>query len=247
MWCLIRYLIGNKDKERKGMKGMKAVTAVEVSKNAKTGLVSATYSSQDSCPVSCPLRGAGCYAEQGKAGITTRRVNQGAAKTPLAIAREEAAAIDTLTGALDLRVHVVGDCKTPAAARLVAAARASHRRKQGRRAWTYTHAWREVSRKAWLGESILASCENADQVRQANARGYAAAIVLEKFASEKAYTTEDGLRIIPCPNQSRGLTCLECGICMNAGALFQRGFTVGFEAHGAGKGKIIARIALAMA
>ena len=226
---------------------MKAVTAVEVSKNAKTGLVSATYSSQDSCPKSCPLRGAGCYAEQGKAGITTRRVNQGVSKTPLAIAREEAAAIDTLTGALDLRVHVVGDCKTPAAAKLVAAAMARHRRKMGRRAWTYTHAWREVPRKAWLGESVLASCETPDQVKEANARGYAAAIVVAKFESEKAYSSQ-GLRIIPCPNQtSRGLTCLECGICMNAGSLAQRGFTVGFEAHGASKGKIIARMALAMA
>jgi len=239
--------IGTKDKDKE-RKGMKAVTAVEVSKNAKTGLVSATYSSQNSCPKSCPLRGEGCYAESSKAGITTRRVNQGTAKTPLAIAREEALAIDTLTGALDLRVHVVGDCKTPAAAKLVAAAMARHRRKQGRRAWTYTHAWREVPRKAWLGESVLASCDSPDQVREANARGYAAAIVLDKFASEKAYTTEEGLRIVPCPNQtSRGLTCLECGICMNADALFQRGFTVGFEAHGSGKNKIIARIALAMA
>lgn len=166
----------------------------------------------------------------------------------MAIARLEADAIGTLTGALDLRVHVVGDCKTSAAAKLVAAAMARHRRKQGRRAWTYTHAWRTVPRKAWLGESVLASCETAGQVKEANSRGYAAAIVVAKFASEKAYTTEEGLRIIPCPNQtSRGLTCLQCGICMNAGSLAQRGFTVGFEAHGAGKGKIIARMALAMA
>ena len=242
---LLRYTIGNK--ERKEEKIMVSVTAVEVSKNTKTGLVSATYASQASCPASCPHKGSGCYAEVGLTKFTTNRVNRGAVKGPLAIARLEADAIDTLTGALDLRVHVVGDCKTPAAAKLVAAAMARHRRKQGRRAWTYTHAWRTVPRKAWLGESVLASCETAGQVKEANARGYAAAIVVAKFESEKAYTTE-GLRIIPCPNQtSRGLTCLECGICMNADALAQRGFTVGFEAHGAGKGKIIARMALAMA
>ncbi len=40
-----------------------AAIAVETSENAKTGAVIATYVSQDSCPSSCPLRGAGCYAE----------------------------------------------------------------------------------------------------------------------------------------------------------------------------------------
>lgn len=221
---------------------MAAATAVEVSQNAKTGMVSATYASQKSCDSDCPFMGKGCYAEHGFANCTTQRLNKDAENDPVAIAQEEAALIDGLTGSLDLRVHVVGDCKTDEAATIVASAMQRHRRKKGRKAWTYTHAWRKVRKESWLGESVLASCETPNEVLEAKKLGYAAAIVVESFDREKVYEA-DGIKILPCPNQTeRALQCSDCGICMNAAALERTGLTVGFVAHGASKKKILATI-----
>lgn len=221
---------------------MASATAVEISQNVKTGFVSATYASQKSCDSDCPFLGKGCYAEHGYANVTTQRLNKDADDDLIAIAQEEAALIDGLSGKFDLRVHVVGDCKTDDTATIVASAMKRHRRKKGRKAWTYTHAWRKVAKASWLGESVLASCETPNEVLQAKEKGYAAAIVVEKFEREKLYE-KDGIRLLPCPNQtSRKLTCADCGICMNASALERTGITVAFEAHGTSKKKIITTI-----
>lgn len=215
-------------------------TAVEVSQNTKTGPISTTYASQASCDEACPFLKNGCYAEAGYTGCTTHRLNKAEGdNSPEAIAAQEAEAIDSLTGRMDLRVHVVGDCKTNAAATIVAKAMRKHRRKKGKSAYTYTHAWRTVDRSAWLGESVLASCETTNEVKAAKERGYAAALVVEKFEREKVYEI-DGVRVIPCPAQtSRELQCVDCQICMRADKLEKTGFTVAFEAHGTSKKKVV--------
>src|SRR5207248_895946 len=92
------------------------------STNAKLGAVSATYASQASCPPSCPWFKQGCYAESGPTGFTTRRLNRSDVRGAVRIAREEARAIDALTGDRLLRLHVVGDARTKAAARVLGAA-----------------------------------------------------------------------------------------------------------------------------
>jgi len=221
---------------------MASSTAVEVSQNPKTGFVSATYASQKSCDSDCPFLGKGCYAEHGFANVTTQRLNKEVDNDPVSIAQEEASLIDGLTGNFDLRVHVVGDCKTNEAATIIASAMKRHRRKKGRKAWTYTHAWRKVSRESWIGESVLASCETPMEVLEAKEKGYASAIVVDKFEREKLYE-KDGIKLLPCPNQtSRKLTCADCKICMNATSLERTGITVAFEAHGTSKKKILATI-----
>src|SRR5206468_1103992 len=125
--------------------------AVETSDNAKLGLVSATYASQASCPRSCPFRGHGCYAEGGLVGFQTRRLNRTRSRGPADVARAEARAIDGLTGDRLLRLHVVGDAPTPTAARTLSAALRRYAARgmmprHGKKAWTYTHAWRAVAR-----------------------------------------------------------------------------------------------------
>ena len=218
-------------------------TAVEISKNSKTGLVSATYTAQQSCDSSCPFLKSGCYAENGPVACTTVRLNRAVGdSSPEAIATEEANAINGLTGRMDLRVHVVGDCKTNEAAKIVANAMQKHRKKKGMLAWTYTHAWLNVKRSSWKKESILASCETANDVSKAKQLGYATTIIVDKFESEKMYE-KDGMRLIPCPAQtSRNLQCVDCRICMKADILEKTGFTVAFEAHGASKKKVLAQI-----
>ena len=106
-------------KRGKAEKVIDGVIATPKSGNSKTGQVAATYVSQDSCPKSCPLMGSGCYAETGPISwSTTNRVN-GHNLNPTKLAITEALKIASLPGDRKLRVHVVGDAKTPMAAFIV--------------------------------------------------------------------------------------------------------------------------------
>jgi hypothetical protein len=216
-----------------------AAIAVETSANAKLGPVSATYASQASCPTSCPWYRNGCYAEAGLVGYQTRRLNRSALRGALRIAQAEARAIDGLTGDRLLRLHVVGDARTAAAARtLGAAARRYAARgnlpRRGRKVWTYTHAWRAVPRASW-GEavSVLASVETVRDARAAMAKGYAAAVVVAAFERPSAYPI-DGVTVLPCPNQTRGVTCRDCGLCRDDERLRAAGLVIAFQAHSTG-------------
>lgn len=206
--------------------------AVEKSQNRKMGEASATYASQHSCPNDCPFRNAGCYAEARPVGYTTARLNRASAlarPSPERIARAEAREIAKLSGERPLRVHVVGDCKTDASARIIARAMIAHTAKRGESAWTTTHAWRTVERASWYGANVLASCESADDVKQAQARGYATCIVVDFHDSNSRYA-RDNIAIVPCPAQTQNKTCVDCGLC----ALWsvEIGASIGFAAHG---------------
>jgi hypothetical protein len=211
--------------------------AKETTDNLKLGPVSATYASQTSCPRSCPWLGAGCYAESGNVAWTTRRLNGSRQRGPLAVARAEAKAIDRLTGDRLLRLHVVGDCRTNAAARVVGEACKRYGRRGmlprgGRKCWTYTHAWRTVARESWgTAVSVLASVETARDARAAMAAGYAAALVVIEHERESAYQI-DGVTVVPCPEQTRGVQCRDCGLCRDDERLRAAGLVIGFAAHG---------------
>jgi hypothetical protein len=163
---------------------------VNATQNLKLGNAATTYVEQRSCPDGCVFRnGGGCYAEHGRVGMITARLNRAAAANPDAtpedIARDEAAEIDGFNVARNrpLRLHTVGDCKTDEAAAIVAAAADRYRARGGGPVWTYTHAWRDVERESWAEVNVLASCETAADVDAAHARGYATAIVVKEFES----------------------------------------------------------------
>lgn len=99
-----------------------AIKVVEVSGNAKIGKVSATYATQATCPGDCPLRGSGCYAESGLVGmVVTSKLNRSedSQKSVDELAMDEAIAIAGLSGEHPLRIHVVGDATTDAAAKML--------------------------------------------------------------------------------------------------------------------------------
>lgn len=221
------------------------------SSNVKIGKAATTYAEQRSCPTSCVFfNGGGCYAENGKLGqYITAPLNRAAAKvsaTPEQIARYEALQIDAMkvVPGQPLRLHTVGDCKTDKAAQIVAAAAARYVARGGGPAWTYTHAWRDVKRASWGDVHVLASCEKPEHVREAEARGYVAAIVVEEFASIKPYD-HNGVLIQPCPAQTtKGVTCASCTLCMKTPRLREKGLTIAFAEHGPADGRRRARLAL---
>jgi hypothetical protein len=78
----------------------------------------------------------------------------------------------------------------------------------------------------------LASCESTQQIKAARKKGYATALVVDRFASAKAYEI-DGVKIVPCPQQTgKTENCMSCKLCWDDGRLRQIGVTIGFEAHG---------------
>jgi hypothetical protein len=220
--------------------------AIEASENAKIGLSHATMASQVSCPPTCPLLNAGCYAENGNMGIHTRQLNVLAEMrqaTPLDVARAEADEIeDKLSGRLDLRLHVVGDCATDEAAQIVSQAAVAKVRKHRRDVWSYTHAWRNVSPESWGGVSILASGESTADAKEAMDAGWAAAIVLpdREHVTDKLYV-KDGVKILPCVEQTRGVKCVDCRLCMDAPRLREKGIVIGFAPHGS-RFKVVQRM-----
>jgi hypothetical protein len=218
------------------------VSVVEVSDNAKTGKVSATYVAQQSCWNGCPLMGHGCYAEHDFTGFTTRRLNSAGVSDTDVLANNEASGIRQLTGKRALRLHVVGDCKTNRAAKTVSSAAAAHTAKHGMPVWSYTHAWRQVARKSWSTVSILASCETPSDVRKASKRGYATAMVVSEHKQATAYV-HDGIKLLPCPQQTgKSANCESCKLCWNADRLFAAGLTIAFETHGGGVKKATAAL-----
>ena len=214
--------------------------AVAKSGNTKTGEIAATYAPTDRTCVDCVLKGDGCYH---RTGYYTRpidqRLNEAAREqkaSVVRIARAEARAIDGLltSGRVKnrpLRIHVGGDCPTDEAAEIVSAAARRFSERVEAPAHTYTHAWRRVERESWEGVSVLASIEDTRDGQAALARGYAPAVVVAKFEGEKAFP-RDGVTWIPCPSQTRDVSCVDCGLCMDADALHKRGAGIAFEAHG---------------
>lgn len=225
--------------------------AVEQTANPKLGPVSATYVAQQSCPVSCPFLGSGCYAENGfTGGNIVKPLNRGVAEimTPVEIALDEAAAIDRLSGERDLRLHVVGDSTTAEGTRALAAAARRYSSRHNHPVWTYTHAWRWLPRSAWGAISVLASCENERDVTAARRRGYATAIVVAEHPTRRLHKG-NRLRLLPCPEQTSGVSCSNCRLCQRDDFLRAAGITISFAAHGSvgSKNKALAALAAAQA
>lgn len=218
-------------------------TLVIESKNVKVGPASATYASiEGSCPRDCAQRNAGCYAQAGNVGVHVNRLDRNNKLRKRQDAREVARvearllreAIKRGDNKLPLRLHVSGDCRTPEAAKILSRAAA----KWGNRVWTYTHAWKTVPRSAWGNVSVLASIDRPEDIAKARERGYAPAIVVSQHISSKAVLMH-GVKFIPCPAQTKDdVTCVSCGLCMNADRMHRDGFGISFAAHGVTKKRL---------
>lgn len=193
---------------------------------------------EQTCPDSCNLKKTKeCYAQGGRQAIHVRRLEkQYDGWTDLEISRAAAQEIETAAGqglaaGRILRLFVSGDARTPAAARTIAAAARTWNRRGGR-SWGYTHAWAVVPRQAWAGVSILASVESSADAKRARKRGYVPARIVDSHPANGKAWTEDGVTYIPCPEQTRGVPCVACGLCLDVDALAARDAAIAFAIHG---------------
>jgi hypothetical protein len=218
----------------------KIVTAIEKTRSQKVGDVSVTYAPVQSCPSTCRFLNNGCYAQNGHCGFTFRRLSNAlkskARVRPSEIAKAEAKAITGLSGARHLRLHVSGDCKTPEAAEILSNAADNYIKKHNKRVWTYTHSWDVIPRHKWGNISVIASCETFDEVKKATKSGYATCLTRYK-PFDKSFMW-NGYKMIPCLEQTRGINCDKCMLCMKDEMLLRNKSIVCLFSHGSQKNKI---------
>lgn len=203
---------------------------------SKLGHVATTAAPADqSCPHDCALWDACFYRK----GLHLGRVNRelegaSAGATPLQVAEAEAKAIDTqLSGRYPLRIHVGGDARTASAAAVLGSAAERYHAIAGQPVFTYTHAWRTVPRSAWgSAVSVLASVESPAEAARAMVRGYAAALTVDRHPEDGKAWRAGRLRVIPCPEQTRGVKCEDCRLCFDADGLRRRRAVIAFAMHG---------------
>lgn len=213
---------------------------------------SSTYVSiRSTCPNSCSFKDNGCYAQVGSSRRIMQKLDE-ASEWGGSVMENESELIhgafgggrvpqDGARGGRDLRLHVGGDAYSPLSAPMLSGAADSWRRRGGGAVWTYTHRWRDIPRSAWGEISVWASCETLDDAVVAMWRGYRAAMVVDSFASHRRYPAERGrVSILPCPFETRGVTCVKCRLCLDAP--IQPGVVIGFRAHGEGVVKARAAI-----
>lgn len=222
------------------------VTLATRTRNKKTGWVNVLYLSSNSCPVQCPLYGK-CYKDQGNMGMFVHGYLD---KAPIQhsvqmahYAAERIAALKNKALTRDLRLFGAGDAKSPVEARIIAKAAREFQVKSGRIAFGYTHAHLNgVKASDWKGVSMLASCETPEAAKRLMRQGWATAIVMPYFThpTHKKFVY-DGVAGIPCPNQTRGITCTECRLCMRAEFLHKHKLAILFAAHSSNK-KYVANV-----
>lgn len=191
------------------------------------------------CPDTCALKASReCYAQGGRMALHTRRLEATSrGRTVLAIAKDAAreirdAASRGLAHGRPLRLFQAGDARTEAAALVIASAGRAWLAAGGRAVWGYTHAWKKVNANAWRGVAMLASVESIADAQAARAVGYAPARIVDSHPADGRAYSEGGTTWIPCPEQTRGVPCVACGLCFDTEALLARNAGIDFAAHG---------------
>lgn len=218
------------------------------SKNAKTGPIPVTSSPQKTCPATCPLKNAGCYADTGPMGAMWRSLSiasggdtfwNGRGSVTTVTWRGLCESVANLPDGTLWRHNQMGDLPQYASGRIDAnAVQDLVDANAGRRGFTYTHhdvescvKNRHIVRKANdSGFTINLSANNlAHADRLADLEAGPVVTVLPRDAAKNTITPA-GRRVVVCPATVRDdVTCAKCKLC----ARVDRDVIVGFPAHGA--------------
>lgn len=203
--------------------------------NTKTGPMLVTTQSSDTCPKSCPHYGKGCYARFQHLGGHWKRVDDGRRAKNwddfiAAIGAQQPGSLWRLSQAGDLP----GENETIDEGKLNEIITANRRY----RGFTFTHKpltdvnKRLIADANTRGFTINLSADSLTEADEFIDHGIAPVVVtMPTDPDQWAKTTPAGNKIVICPNVTKKLTCVQCGLCQKA----NRKSIVGFPAHGPGK------------
>ena len=206
------------------------------SQNKKTGNISQTYSACNTCPVSCPFKGHGCYGENFTTKIHWKKAN--CTEKTLADSMAEKGHSKVV------RHNVAGDMCKPGTSELdTALIRNLIKAWKAMKvtAYTYTHAdkvpmnFQLIHKAAEQGFVINMSCETLGQVIECRENHVPAVLaVYEWTAKDKVTRRIDGITFRRCPaTYDKNMTCRDCGKCWKK----NRKEVIVFPVHGNGKKK----------
>lgn len=205
------------------------IRLIQLSKNPKTGNISQTYSSPDTCPKSCPFKGNGCYASYGKCKIHWDSKKD---FIPIEKLKEKVQELSTYI----IRHNVAGDIAKKNTDRidkeLLSALVEAY---EGKKAYTYTHCkvspynFRIAKEAIEKGFVINFSCETIEQVKKVLKANLPAVMAVSSM--EKDIVKKDNILFRKCPADGLNITCRDCKICTKA----NRKEVIVFEAHGNGR------------
>ncbi len=211
------------------------------SSNTKTGPIPVTMSTKATCPVACPLKTSGCYAEYGHVNIHWQRISEG--KQAISWA-QMLLHIKALPEGQLWRHNVAGDLPhqnemidSPRLAGLIAANR-------GKAGFTYTHHLVEgssttaehnrqlIQHANSQGFTINLSANSAEHADELTALDCGPVVCLIPEDAPRVTYTPKGLQVTTCPATYRDdIDCSRCKIC----AVSSRRSIVGFPLHGVQK------------
>ena len=213
------------------------------SSNSKTGPMLVTTQSSDTCALSCPFNGTGCYAHYGPLKWHWDRVSSGERTKNwedflTAVKKQQKGSLWRLSQAGDLP-HKDGKISKSKLQDIIDA-------NKHMKGFTYTHHRvtlkhnREAIKHAnEHGFTINLSADSLKEADKKAALGIGpVAVPIPSDPDQWPTHTPGGRKIIPCLHDTKQLSCVECGLCAVSG----RKSIVGFAAHGSGKKKVEAVI-----
>lgn len=219
------------------------VSITMTSKNAKTGPIPVSTTSEDSCPSICPFKGSGCYAESGPLAIHWRKLSKdnGAGMSwEEFCTKVERDIFPTQLWRMNQAGDLPPDQENPELidyfklCKLFAA-------NKGKRGFTYTHYDPSIFRNRAVirlsnlqGFTINLSAndlDHADSLADLNCGPVVTVLPSNQLTNT---VTPQGRRVVVCPTVVRDdVTCKTCGLC----AIASRESIIGFPAHGPSKRK----------
>ena len=209
-----------------------------VSSNAKTGKMPVSTTSQSSCPVTCELRGNGCYASSGPLKLHWDQVSLGD-QAPKPRGVDLSTFCDSLRLLPDgspFRLNQAGDLPHNNGVIDYDALKAITKACADRSlvAWTYTHhniknplnklRVRVATKK---GLTVNISAPSQQQAADNHKQGLPSVCIVPRGETRKNWE-HDGVKFLVCPAQTSEKTCSECKLC----AISDRSCVVAFKAHG---------------
>lgn len=200
-------------------------------RNMKLGPMPVTTTEEASCPVSCPLKKHGCYADTGPINWLWRKVPD------TGLDWDELCYEVKLFPNGELWRHnqagdLPGDGHRIDTDKLDSLVKAN----KGKRGFTYTHYTDEANLPAIQkanagGFTVSLSANSLEEVDQLCGKGVPVVTTLPEDQRQD-FRTAGGNLVIVCPHSSGKVrNCYSCGICQDR----DREYVIGFPVHGANK------------
>lgn len=202
-----------------------------ISHNKKTGPIPVTISPRSTCPDACPLKGAGCYAENFPLKLHWQRVDNGHGISWPALCDE----VSRFPRGQLWRYGQAGDLPGDGDHIDPGALFELIKANKGRRGFGYTHKPMTSENQSLVymanqqGFTVNLSADSLREADELAALDVAPVVVALPHTQKCNTRTPEGRKVLICPNHfDSAVQCSNCELC----AIPDRAAIIGFPAHG---------------